>query len=441
MPKLGLEMEQGTVLEWFRESEDDVSEGDKLAEVESEKSIGEVEAREDGVLRRIYVEEGKSVPPGTPIGILAAADTDISDLEAEAEAEINGKTEAERDTTAEPSDTEDDAVTVETQSAASAGSSAAPAAAEETTEVKASPRARNRAEELGVDLMSVEGTGPMDSITEDDVEAAVGDGTEREESIKASPRAKKRAEEAGVDLTSVEGTGPMDSITEDDVEAAAEATRESGSEVRQITPERTASNRFERATAVADPSAGAALLETTEAVRSAFEERVTSIDVLLVVASAALADRPLMNGIYAESTHQLRESQDIALVTELDGELHTGVVPNVEEKSLTEIVDTRERLDDDSEGEPSFTLANASKTDSDGMLVNPPCVAALEFDATGQRAVPEGSGVDLRPLVTASLTYDTRAIDGSEADAFLQRLFERAERASELVLESYRGTE
>ncbi|MEF8974380.1 MAG: biotin/lipoyl-containing protein, partial [Haloarcula sp.] len=79
MPKLGLEMEQGTVLEWTVEQGDEVSEGEMIAEVESEKSIGEVEAREDGTLRRVYAEEGDAVPPGTPIGIFAAPDADIAD--------------------------------------------------------------------------------------------------------------------------------------------------------------------------------------------------------------------------------------------------------------------------------------------------------------------------------------------------------------------------
>jgi pyruvate/2-oxoglutarate dehydrogenase complex dihydrolipoamide acyltransferase (E2) component len=74
MPKLGLEMESGVVLEWAVGVDDAVAEGEVIAEVESEKSIGEVEAREDGALRHVYVEEGGEVPPGTPIGIVAAPD-------------------------------------------------------------------------------------------------------------------------------------------------------------------------------------------------------------------------------------------------------------------------------------------------------------------------------------------------------------------------------
>jgi len=434
MPKLGLEMEQGTVLEWFFEPGEDVSEGDKMAEVESEKSIGEVEAREDGTLRRIYIEEGESVPPGKPIGILADADADIADLEAEAEAELEGETggdTAEAEPASADAEPADDGATAEAAASATTSSGGA-------TEVKASPRAKKAAEERGVDLTSVEGTGPMGSVTADDVEAAAnGAAGGTAASIKASPKARKRAEELGVDLTTVEGTGPMDSITADDVEAAA--TAESADTGAAAGVAQAGSLRYQQATAVADPAAGAALLETTEAVRAAFEERVTITDVLLVVASAALSDQPLLNGTYVESTHQLATSQDVALVTGVDDGPSTTVLSTVAERSLTDLVETREQGGDG--GRPTFTLANAATVDAEGPLVNQPGVAALAVDPSGQRAVPTDDGVDLQPLVTASLTYDTRAVDRSDAEAFLARFFEHADAASALVLDSYRGSE
>jgi len=431
MPKLGLEMEQGTVLEWFFEPGDEVSEGDKMAEVESEKSIGEVEAREDGTLRQIHIEEGEAVPPGKPIGILAEADADISDLEAEVEGELEGETE-EEPPAAEASASDADAGSADSQEVASTASSGGG-----STDIRASPRAQKQAEELGVDLSTVEGTGPMDSITAEDVEAAANGAGGSTESVKASPRAKKRAEDLGVDLTTVEGTGPMDSITAEDVETAAEAA--STAETEEVS--QPGSLRYQRATVVADPAAGSALLDTTEAVRSAFEQRVTIIDVALVVASAALADRPLVNATYTESTHQLQERQNIALVAESDEGQDKTVIQGVDEKSLTEVVEAREDRNGNPETTPSFTIANAADVEPEGLLVNQPAVAGLEIDPSGQRAVPTDDGVDLQPLVTAKLTYDTRAIDRSDAEAFLNQLFERAEQASDLILGSYRGKE
>ncbi|MDT3433332.1 E3 binding domain-containing protein [Haloarcula sp. 1CSR25-25] len=454
MPKLGLEMEQGTVLEWTVEQGDDVSEGEMIAEVESEKSIGEVEAREDGTLRRVYAEEGDAVPPGTPIGIFAAPDADIADLEAEAEAELAGDAESEAETAeAEPAEaSEAVAATAETAGGGGEDGAGTGDAGESSADVKASPRAQKRAEELGVDLATVEGTGFDGAITEDDVEAAA-DAAESEPAdkgdtgaVKASPRAQKRAEELGVDLTTVDGTGFEGAVTEDDVEAAAEAeppvrAAERGG-VEWLSAERPEQDRYDRVTATADPAAGEALFETMEAVRTAFEQRVTVTDVVLVLASATLTDHPVLNGTFTESTHQVTEPQHIALVADINGSV-SGVIPDAANKSLTEIVDRRQSVDGDEEPphQATFTVTNAAETDGSGRLINPPAVAALEVDPTGERAVPGENGVTIRPLVTASLTYDTRAVGAAEAQAFLEGFFERAQRASELVLGSYRGRE
>ncbi|WP_226377489.1 E3 binding domain-containing protein [Haloterrigena turkmenica] len=497
MPKLGLEMERGVVLEWTVDEGETVDEGDVLVEVESEKSIGEVDARGSGALRHVYVEEGEEVPPGTPIGILAAPDADISDLRADAEAELEEEAPEIAAAAGPDADAASDAATAGDADATpeANGADGGDAAAAQPSsggsdgaseDLKASPRARKRAEELEVDLTAVEGTGPMGSITEEDVEAAAESASEADaeaeataaestegEEIKASPRARKRAEELEVDLTAVEGTGPMGSVTEDDVEAAAEsapevettaaAGAEAGSEatagvevpaaptdaagVRRIEPGDPLTDRYHRTTAVAAPAAANALFEATEAVRTAFEDEVTMTDLLVVLASATLTDHPVLNGTYAESTHQVRERQNVALVAGSEDGPVSVVVPDARNRSLSEVVEARRAVDGDdadaatSDERATFTVANAAETEADGRLVNPPSVATLEVDPTGQRAVSNGNDVTLEPLVVATLTYDARAIGGNEAAAFLEQLFERAERASELVLGSYRGRE
>ncbi len=456
MPKLGLEMEEGTVLELTFDEGDEVTEGDQIAEVESEKSVGEVEAREDGVLRRVYLAADDTVPPSTPMGIVAAPDADISDLEAEAEADL--ETEAPEE--AEPATATGGGATADAD--ASGGSGTAGGSAGTGADVRASPRAEKRAEELGVDLTTVEGSGPGGAITADDVEAAAESGGAAGEAgtepadVRASPRAEKRAEELGVDLTAVEGTGPSGAITADDVEAAAQAGTGAAGEdeateaapggpeagaIRRIVPEDETSYRYGRATAVADGPAATALFETTEAVRSAFEERVTMTDVLAVVASVTLTNHPEINATYAGDTHQLQESRNLALAVDVAGDPTAGVIPGAGELSVTELVEARQELEGDGKAVPTFTLANAGEAESSGLLVNEPAVAALEVDPTGQRAVPSGDGVDLRPLVTASLTYDTRALDADDARGFLSSFFDHAESAPELVLGSYRGGE
>lgn len=169
IPKLGLEMEQGTLLEWYFEEGDTIEEGDVIAEVESEKSIGEVDAREDGVLRIIDLQEGETVPPGTPIGIVADADEDIGDLKSEFE--TGGEESAESADDAAGMSTGDGS---SSEAAANQGDATGTTSESASADVRASPKAERRAEELDVDLTTVDGTGPQGAITADDVEAATG---------------------------------------------------------------------------------------------------------------------------------------------------------------------------------------------------------------------------------------------------------------------------
>jgi len=146
MPKLGLEMDRGTLIEWRIDAGESVNEGDVIADIESEKTSAEVDSREDGVLRKTYLEPGETVEPGDPIGIVATNDEDISELEAQIEATA---AESAAATAAES--------TKSTESTATASADSRAAA-----DLKVSPRAKQRASELDVDLSTVDGSGPQD---------------------------------------------------------------------------------------------------------------------------------------------------------------------------------------------------------------------------------------------------------------------------------------
>lgn len=229
MPKLGLEMDTGTLNLWTLSEGDAVEEGAVIAEIESEKTTAEIDAREDGVLRRTFVEEGDVTDPGAPLGIVAAPDADIDELVAEVEGE---STETSSETSAEVGSS-NTAQESDQQSTAERSSAS-------TSKVKATPRAKQRAEELDVDLTTIEGTGPQGAIAESDVEAAAEDeSAEPTEDVKATPRAKRRAEELDVPLHTAEGTGPQGAVTEGDVEAAAESMEEEAAEVEATSTEST----------------------------------------------------------------------------------------------------------------------------------------------------------------------------------------------------------
>ncbi|KYH25118.1 branched-chain alpha-keto acid dehydrogenase subunit E2 [Halalkalicoccus paucihalophilus] len=446
MPKLGLEMEQGTLLEWYSEEGDPVEEGEVLAEIESEKSIGEIEAREGGVLRLVDIDEGETVPPGTPIGIVADADEDITGFEAEFD-QAAADPEESTEPVDEPAESAEPTAEAETAASASSAESA-------SAQVKASPRAERRAEELDVTLSTVDGTGPQGAITEEDVEAVAASGeTEAEttpapaaERVKASPRSKRRAEELGVDLAGIDGSGPGGAITEDDVEAAAEETPTDAVEsaVSDAGRAGVGPGRYRTATLVVDGGAADTLIETTELAAEAFDIEVSPLDTLLVATSSALENHPTFNATFEDDTHHLHRQQDVALAAEADGELLTPVVEGVEGRSFADLVETRHVKTDEavasgvSGTRATFALALEGEFDGDGeSLLAPPTVAGLLADASRRRATPAENGVSLDRCLSLSLAYDTRVLGDGDAEEFLETLLERIGDLPELVLATY----
>ena len=208
MPQMGMEMDQGEVVEWQYDEGDDVEEGDVIAVVESEKAANDIGAREDGRLRRIVVGEGGTAEPGDPIGIVAGPDEDLAEYEAELEDEA-ADADADAGATADASGA---AAAANADDGAAAGGSAAGgtgsrdgAADTSADEVRATPGARQRAEATDLDLTAVEGTGPQGVITEDDVEHYFQDrGTDDDGTAAASVGTGAGA--AAVDADAAAGT-------------------------------------------------------------------------------------------------------------------------------------------------------------------------------------------------------------------------------------------
>ena len=184
LPKLGQTMEEGTVIEWFKEEGEPVKRGDLLFTVESDKAVLEVESTARGFLRKILVPAGQPVPVLTGVALITRqADEDISSYgQAAAPAAAPQAAEAEEPAAPAPE--------------------AAPQEAEKpASRVIASPRARRVAREKKMDLSLVTGSGTGGRITEQDVlDYAAAQ-------PKATPVAIKTAAALGVDLASVTGTG------------------------------------------------------------------------------------------------------------------------------------------------------------------------------------------------------------------------------------------
>ena len=405
MPKLGLEMERGTVLEWAVAEGEELSKEDLVLEVESEKSVGEVEARENGVLRRVYAEEGEEMPPGTPVGIVADEGEDIADLEAEAESELGGEaveaeseTESESEVEPEPAAADGNGTTATT--GGSAGSSG---------DVKATPRAKKRAEEMDVDLSMIEGTGPMGAIDESDVEAAAaGGGTSGGEG------------QAGVEEISLSGMR----------RTIAKRLGQSYREAVHVTEHRTAD---------AESLAAAAVAASEH-----LDSDISISDVLLRAISKTLAEHPGFNATFEEDVHRIHDTQNVCLAVDVEEGLVAPVIRDIESLSTTELADERRNLtertlsgeytSDDLRG-GTFTITNLGVlgVESFDPVINPPQVAILGVNAIDERVVPVEGEPAIRKVLPLDLSFDHRVVDGADAARFLGSLVEYLEDPWELV--------
>ena len=437
MPKLGMEMKSGTITRWVVDEGESVEEGDVVAEIESEKTAAEIDARESGVLRRRYLEEGDETSPGGVLGILAGADEDISALEAQVEEE-GGVVEAEEET-AEPAEASAQSASSERSSAVTKRSGSQPSG-----EVKASPRARQRADDLDVDLATVEGTGPQGSVTEQDVVAAaegVGESVSTSD-VRASPRAKKRAEDLEVDLTRVEGTGPQGSITEEDVETAAEEGSAGGpagrtterplSGMRRTIADRLGQSYREAVHVTEHRTADAeAVLAAADAASETFSADVSVTDVLLRALSAALTDHPEFNATFEDDVHRLHEEHNLCVAVDVEAGLIAPVVRNVGSDHIVDIAEKRARvtekalsgdytMDDLSGGTFTVTNLGVLGVESFDPVINPPQVAILGVNAIGETPTKGDDGsVVFRRTLPLDLSFDHRVVDGADAARFL----------------------
>jgi pyruvate dehydrogenase E2 component (dihydrolipoamide acetyltransferase) len=488
MPKLGMDMDQGTIVEWLVDEGDEVESGQVVAEIESEKTTGEIKVREDGVVHRLLLGVGDSVEPGGDVAVVGGPDEDVSGLvggegggEAAAESEASAASEAGEagESGGGPAP---EAASFDEPSAVSEGASGSTSA----ESVKATPRAKKRAEELGVDLSAVEGTGPQGAVSEEDVEAAAESGGAEpgtEEAAEASaaegrvfapPRVRRLARELGVDLSAVEGSGPSGAITEGDVRAAADgevavpeaeaaaaddsegaAAADVGTrdEERPLSGmRRTIANRLgqsDREAVHVTEHRGAdaeELLAAADAADDALGVKVTVNDVLLLALSATLDEHPAFNATFEEEVHRLHRTQDICIAIDIDEGLIAPVVRNVGELSLAELAEKRRAvtekslagdytMEDLSGG--TFTVSNLGVlgVESFDPVINPPQVAILGVNTIKDEVVPVGDDeVGVRKRISFDLSFDHRIVDGADAARFLQSLVAHVENPWPLVI-------
>jgi pyruvate dehydrogenase E2 component (dihydrolipoamide acetyltransferase) len=434
MPKLSDTMTEGTLVAWKKKKGDQVSAGEVLAEIETDKATMEWESPEDGTLAEIYVEEGGKVNVGDKIAFIGGEGEETPKQEAPAQkkeiretaGEKEKKAQAETETLApaeakekETAPARDKPVTTTVSAARDEGTDEKPQAREQKSEearVKASPVARRIAAELGMDLSAVNGTGPDGRITETDVRAAaksVAGGVERGA---AKPATKTPA--------------PV---------RAGESARIQLSGMRKIIAQRLVESLgpVPHFYLTIDVNAGP-LMEAREELKSAGEgadaAKITVNDFVLKAAVMAAVKVPRVNASFDNDAIVQYADVDLGVAVAIEDGLLTPVIRAAQEKSLREISALakdlaqrarNKRMKPEEFQGGTFTVSNLGGMgiDSFSAVINPPQGFILAVGkVTKSPVVDDGDQMMVGYRMSITMSCDHRVIDGALGAEYLKEL-------------------
>jgi pyruvate dehydrogenase E2 component (dihydrolipoamide acetyltransferase) len=412
MPKLSDTMTEGTLVAWKKKRGDQVSAGEVLAEIETDKATMEWESPEDGTLTEIYVQEGGKVNVGDKIAFIGGEGEEApkEEKEEKPKAKEEEKKEEKEEQKAAPSKAERKPEPVEggVSPAQAASASGGPPKAEEAR-VRASPVARRIAAELGVDLSTVKGTGPEGRVTETDVRAAA----KSKPAIPAPevPAAVKAGESARIQLSGmrriiaqrlVESLGPVPHFYLNiDINAAP-------------------------------------LMEAREELKSAGEgadaAKITVNDFVLKAAVQAAVKVPRVNASFDGDAMVQYADIDLGIAVAIEEGLLTPVIRAAQDKSLREISELakdlahrarNKRMKPEEFQGGTFTVSNLGGMgiDSFSAVINPPQGFILAVGRiTKVPVVDDGDQIIVGHRMSLTMSCDHRVIDGALGAEYLKEL-------------------
>ncbi|MYF98694.1 2-oxo acid dehydrogenase subunit E2 [Candidatus Poribacteria bacterium] len=425
-------MTKGKIGKWLVKEGDTVTEGQPLLEIETDKVVHEQESPADGIIAQILPEEGSDVPVNALLAIIAAPGEEVERVEADI-IDVPPQTDQSEQTTTKP------AISTKTQP-----SSTIP------TNIKVSPTAKELAEKLSIDLTQVKASGPGGRILESDINrfietrAETSTGTER---LKASPLARRLAKEFGLDLTTINGSGHEGRIVRDDVlqvaneiptqvlqtePAASEIIELSG--IRKIIAERMTMSVQTNASVTLHTEVDATnLVELRGQLNEIVQEQeinITYTDLIIKIVATVLREHPNINATLTDEGIHLLADINIGVAVALEDGLVVPVVRNVDKiglgeisaqiKSLAEKARNNQLTPGELQG-GTFTLTNLGNYGVDAFtpIINPPEAAILGVGRILKKPVVHNDEITIRHMLSLSLTFDHRIIDGAPAAQFL----------------------
>jgi len=436
MPKAGMSMETGTVVRWLKKVGDQVTSGEPLLEITTDKVDMEVEAEASGILLCILKDHGEEVPVTEPIGYLGTL------------AEM-GKSSAElaSSSASRPGPASAPALVAEPVPAAAAGGGQIPSAAPGS--VRSTPAARRLAGELQVDLAQVSPTGPNGEVRLRDVTAAA-----QKARVRASPLARRVAELEGKELAGVAGSGPGGRILRADLGQPAPVpplfspaeVRTPVSGKRKVIAERLSQSKFTAPHYYLRVAVEVDNLLAARAAVGAAGPKPSLNAFLLKYAAEAIKRHPTLNTAWEGDAIVSHPTIDIGLAVAQQDGLITPVVRDcgskgvlaieAELKPLVEKALSGKLLPAEYSG-ATFTISNLGSfgVDEFTAIINPPGSAILAVGAIRKEPVVDADGaVAVRSRMRLTLSCDHRVIDGAVGGRFLRFLADVIEDPSRLLL-------
>lgn len=426
MPKQGLQMTEGTILEWLVSEGGSVTEGQPLFRMETDKLTITIDAPVSGTLLKIVKDEGETVPITETIAIVGEPGEDVAALL----------------TDEEPAADKPGPLVQQTHEAKVQPDSLPDVSGQRRF---ITPRARMRAEELRFDFRTLKGSAPDGTIIERDILQAAASAP------RATPLARKTAELSGISLGEVTGTGARGKIVRQDVaRATAEGSRPVEETDRVLIPMRGIRKVIaERMKASLDTTAQAShrisvRMDQAKRVRETWDSTIGYNDLIAFATVRALQDYPQMNAELTEGGIWRKSFVNLGIAVALEDGLIVPVVHGAETMTLGTLAKqvaalakkAREgRLLAEEYDGGTFTLSNLGMFGLDEFeaIINPPEAGILAVGRIADTPVVSEGCVEILPVMKLTLSYDHRLVDGAPAALFLSRVKEYLENPYKLL--------
>lgn len=483
MPKAGMAMETGTVIEWKVAVGDRIDVGDEILEIETDKVAMPVEAETSGYLLAILAqpgdvipvtetigwigEQGEQPPEAEPAGEQAAADAAGAPAAEAPQRQASASATSAPEAPASESPATDTPPAPEARGSDARTSDTAAESPATNGRVKATPAARRRAGELGVELASVAASGPDRDIRVRDVEAAAASGG----GARVSPLARREAQRAGVSLEGIDGTGPGGRIRRRDVveqaaaaapaaglpasrtavSASADATRTQLVGMRKVIAERMTESHLTMppVTLNAAPQVDALLAlrsQLNAGAEAAGRSRISINDLILKATAAAVRRCPWVN-VSLDGMELVQHPEiNLGMAVAVEQGLVVPVIHRADELPLASLSSrarelgrrARERSLElaDLEG-GTFTVSNLGMYGITTFtpIINPPQAAILGVGTVRRElALDETGAVQEQSRMDLSLTVDHRLIDGAQGALFVKGLTDLLENPAQILM-------